>query len=305
MWIFQCLLIWPIWWVAYSVRRKKVGIQILVNLLFFIIYSYFWFGPIQQSIQFLHQQFQQITQPPITRLTTPIDEVADLLPYQLIKHTFRLSWFFLANYLYHYRKEEARRLQLAVANKELQLKLLKWHLNPGFYFKTIDHLRKLSADSPASCTKPILQLAKVMEYVIYEAKEKMIDVSKEVHFLDDYVQLVNQQSDHSARFVLSSEGVTDKLKISPLLLAGFIDKIAAGSNNSGLSTYTMQLNFSGNNMSFIIEGDLSQNENLFFGQNKEDVLYRRFNELYADKFSYRLSSNKKFFELNVKLSEES
>jgi hypothetical protein len=303
MWLFQCLLIYPIWWVAWSVRLKKAGIQVVVNVLFFIAYSIIWFGPVQDIIQFLHQGLQQFSRAQSKRVITPVDTATDLLPYQLLKHTFRLSWFFLANYLYHYRHEEQRRMELDVANKDLQLKLLKWHLNPGFYFKTIDHLQQLSSRSPASCSRPILQLAKVMEYVIYEAKEKLIDVSKEINFLDGYVQLINQQAGSTAHFTIQSEGATDRLKIPPLLLAGFIDRIAS-SNNDIPSIYKMQLHFSGNNMSFIIEGDLGRNEALFFGQNNQDRLYRRFQEIYADQFTYRLSSNKNFFEINVRLNEE-
>ena len=303
MWLFQCVLIWPIWWVAWSVHKKKVVVQLIVNLLFFIVYSFFWFGPVQDIIQFLHQGLQNITQPPPKRIVTPVDAASDLLPYQLLKHTFRLTWFFLANYLYHYRREEQQRMELAIANKDLQLKLLKWHLNPGFYFKTIDHLQQLSSKSPASCTRPILQLAKVMEYVIYEAKEKEIDVSKEINFLDGYVQLINQQAGNTAHFTIRTEGSTDRLKIPPLLLAGFIDRIAS-SDNTDPSTYAMQLQFSEKNMSFIIEGDLGRNENMFFGQNSQDPLYRRFEELYGDQFFYRISSNKHFFELNVRLNAE-
>lgn len=303
MWFFQCVLIWPIWWVAWSVHKKNVAIQLLVNLSFFIVYSIIWFGPVQEIIQSLHQGLQQLLRPPSKWIVTPVDAASDLLPYQLLKHTFRLSWFFLANYLYHYRREEQRRMELAIANKDLQLKLLKWHLNPGFYFKTIDHLQQLSFQSPASCTRPILQLAKVMEYVIYEAKEKLIDVSKEIHFLDGYVQLINQQPGNTAHFTIRSEGETDRLKIPPLLLAGFIDRIASSNINGG-SRYDLQLQFSGNNMSFIIEGNLGKDESLFFGHNNQDSLYRRFQEIFADRFSFRLSSNKTFFELNVRLNED-
>jgi hypothetical protein len=57
--------------------------------------------------------------------------------------------------------------------------MLKWHLNPSFYFKTIGHLQQVAKEKPGDATVPILQLAKVMEYVIYEAKEKLIDVKKE------------------------------------------------------------------------------------------------------------------------------
>jgi Histidine kinase len=204
MWVCQCIMIWPIWWVAHSVYNKPVTTQIVINLLFFIAYSFFWFGPVQDCIRFLHQHLQQITVPVEKRLPTPVDTS---VKYQILKHCFRLSWFFLANYFYHYRREEERRLLLAVANKELQLKLLKWYLNPRFYFETINHLKQLSLTSPASCTRPILHLAKVMEYVIYESREKLIDVSKEIHFLNHYVELINRQNSHTARITVTTKAL--------------------------------------------------------------------------------------------------
>lgn len=302
MWLFQCLLIWPIWWVAYSVHKKNVGVQVLINLTFFIVYTYLWFGPVQDGVQWLHDNLQQLTLSSEKRLATPVD-TPDFIHYQLLKHAFRLSWFYLANYLYHYRREESQRVQLAVANKELQLKLLKWHLNPAFYFKTIDHFRELAAQNPVSCTRPILQLAKVMEYVIYEAKEKTIDVSKEINFLHDYVQLINQQPGHTARFAIETEGTPGKLKIAPLLLAGFIDKITASSSNNARKLYALHLKFTGNEMRFSIHGDMNGHGNAFFGE-VPDTLYRRFSELYPGRFSVNQSEGKDFFELNVKLDEQ-
>ncbi len=304
MWLFQCLLIWPIWWVAWSVRKKSILIQVLVNFAFFIGYSYFWFFPVQDTIEYLHQQLQQWTRPATGRLKTPVDNSADItyLNYQLLKHSFRLSWFFLANYFYHYRLEEKKRLELAVANKELQLKLLKWHLNPVFYFKTIDYLRQMAAESPLKCTRPILQLAKVMEYVIYEVKEKLIDVKKEIHFLSNYMQLVSSQQESHAVFMLRTEGEYDKLKIAPLLLVGFIDKMVNGKNDKGQQVYDLQLQFSGNTMHLKLEGELENGHPGFL--NPGEPLYTRLNELYDGKFWYEQLPGGRQVQLSLKLDEE-
>lgn len=99
MWFFQCLFIWPIWWMANAVYRRKVLTQVLVNLAFFFIYSYFWFEVVQDIIRWLHQALQVYTLPPDRRLVTPVDTPA-YFDYQVLKHGFRLSWFFLANYFY-------------------------------------------------------------------------------------------------------------------------------------------------------------------------------------------------------------
>lgn len=309
MWLFQCLLIWPIWWVAWKVRQQKLFVQVLVNIGFYVIYSYFWFGPVQDAIGYLYNNLQQLTRAEDNRLAPYLDRGYEYsyLNYQLIKHAFRLSWFFLATYFYNYRLAEKKRLELAVANKELQLKLLKWHLNPSFYFKTISHLRQLAADKPINTTGPILQLAKVMEYVIYEAKEKLIDVTKEIHFLNNYIELVNQQADNKVSFELSVSGEHAKLKIAPLIMAGLIDKMVAGDNVSAENFYKINLQFSGDEMQLLINRDpiaigFDKRSTRFLSE--DDDLHKRLTELYPERFSYTYATGDSQFKLYIKLDEE-
>lgn len=285
-------------------RQKKIVIQILVNTAFYAVYSYCWFGPVQDAIGFLYNSLQEITRAANDQQVPYLDRGNEFsyLNYQLLKHAFRLSWFYLAAYFYNYRSEEKKRTELAVANKELQLKLLKWHLNPSFYFKTIDHLRQLAANRPANATGPILQLAKVMEYVIYEAKEKLIDVKKEIQFLNNYTQLLNQQN-NTAKFETETSGNYDKLKISPLLLAGFIDKMNTEDHAAGERLYRMQLRFSGKEMVMIVDED-SGNDNMLLLQ-QDDDLYRRLTELYPGKFSFSNSTGNGLLKLSITLYEES
>jgi LytS/YehU family sensor histidine kinase len=193
-------------------------------------------------------------------------------------------------------------MDLAVANRELQLKLLKWHLNPSFYFKTINHLRKVAIDLPRNATVPILQLAKVMEYVIYEAKEKLIDVKKEIQFISNYIELINQQPDNQITFALEVKGEYDKLKIAPLLLAGFIDNVTAFTNRDGKQLYKMELQFSGNKMQLMIgemKGNATTNYHL-----QDSEFFKRISELYPQKFEVNSLLDSYAFKLSLRLDEQ-
>lgn len=302
MWLFQCILIIPIWWVAWTVSKKKLIIQILVNIAFYIVYSYFWFGPVQDAIAFFYNNLQEISRPISDREAPYLDRGNEysFLNYQLLKHAFRLSWFYLAAYFYNYRREEKKRMELAVANRELQLKMLKWHLNPSFYFKTINHLKQVANDKPVNATGPILQLAKVMEYVIYEAKERLIDVKKEIHFLINYTLLINQQHSN-IEFVTEVTGEHEVLKISPLLLAGFIDKIADENKSPWKKIYNVGLHFTGNAMTLEISVK-PENENMP-PLPEDDALLRRLTELYPGRFSFNHSTGDKSFKLVLILDE--
>jgi Histidine kinase len=256
MLFFQCLLIWPIWWVAWRIRKNKIAVQVIVNLAFYIIYSMFWFGPVQDVIAFLYNHLQELTRPVSDRQVAPIDRGSShtYLTYQLLKHAFRLSWFYLANYFYNYRLEEKKKIELAVSNKELQLKLLNWHLNPSFYFKTIKHLQQSASIKPGNAAEPILQLAKVMEYVIYEAREPKIEMKKEIQFLNNYIQLINQQPDNRVTISLNCESGYEKMKIAPLLLAGFVDSIVATRAGAGADNCNIRIKFQQGEMIFYVTG---------------------------------------------------
>lgn len=304
MWVFQCLLIWPIWWVAWLVRKKGIALQILVNLAFYIGYSYIWFGPVQNVIGWLYNHLLQFTRLPGNRLPAILDTGSEYsyLNYQLLKHAFRLSWFYLAAYFLRYRQEEKKRLELAVANRALQLKMLKWHLNPEFYFKTINHLRELAAANPSGAAAPILQLARVMEYVIYEAKEKWIDVKKETRFLSDYIRLRNQQTANPVHMEMDITDDPGQLKIAPLLLTGIIDKVSDQHAGAGTASYTLNLQFSGDVLHLVITGPFAGSATGWLPP--DDPLLLRLNELYPAKHSFNYSPGDKTLKLDIKLDAE-
>lgn len=303
MWFFQCLMIWPIWWVAWLVRQYTLPVQVVVNSIFYAAYTYAWFGPLQDVINEIYNTLQQLMIPEGKRLNAILDRgnQHSYLNYQLLKHAFRLSWFYLAAYFYHYRLEEKTRQELAVANKELQLKMLKWQLNPSFYFKTINNLLQVANVKPSDATTPILQLAKVMEYVIYEAKEKLIAVNKEIQFINTYTQLINQQHEY-AEFEMAVSGCQDHLTIAPLLLAGFIDKIAAATTGSQKKTYRLQLHFTDNELLLQING-LQRTGNLLYAT-QDEALNQRLQELYPSKFSISASNNTEHLKLSLLLDSE-
>jgi Histidine kinase len=304
MWLFQCLLIWPVWWVAWTVRKKNILTQILVNVAFYIVYSYIWFGPVQDAIGYLYNNLLQLTRSETNRLAAVLDngDNYSYLNYQLLKHAFRLSWFYLAAYFYNYQQEEKKRTALAVANKELELKMLKWHLNPSFYFNTIHHLRQLADKNPLDASAPILQLAKLMEYIIYDAREKLTGVQREILFLSNYIHLKNLQISTHPVFEMKVTGEYDRLKIAPLLLTGIIDEIITYRNLWERKTCSMLLQFSGKELQLIITGDMAaQNEIVLLPGGSIDT---RLRELYPERYSVKYLPGNKQFKFSLLLDEE-
>jgi Histidine kinase len=297
MWMFQCLLILPIWWVARLVYKQPVIVQVLVNTAFYVLYCLVWFGLVQDAILYLYNHLQEVTRPVTDRQQANLDRGNGyaFLKYQLLKHSFRLAWFYVAAFFYKYKGEEKLRLQLALANKELQLKTLKWRLNPSFYFKTINHLQQVAAEKPANAVQPILQLSKTMEYVIYEAKEKLIEVKKELVFLESYIQLLNKQAENNRSISLSVQGNYTSLLIAPLLLSGLADSIME--NEKETAKFTISLVFEGREMKISIR----KNDNTPVTLSAESAAMKQIDEIYTERYTSKPGGTS--FEIQIKLDE--
>jgi hypothetical protein len=301
MWMFQCLFIVPIWLLAQMVYRQSIFSQIVIHAVFYVIYCYVWFGPVQDAFVFLYNQLQEITRPVSDRQAAVPDRSTEFsyLRHQLLKHSFRLAWFYVAAFFYKYRQEEKQRIELALANKELQLKTLKWHLNPSFYFKTIHHLKQVAQVQPFNAVEPILQLSKTMEYVIYEAKEKLIAVKKELVFLENYIQLLNVQEKNNCRIVLSTGNNYGSLAIAPLLLNALLDELMALSSKNEQTEYVLHITFHGNNMHISI----TMQKALPLLLSPGSTILNQLEQQYKDRFTYHQSNNKNSSELILQLDE--
>jgi hypothetical protein len=265
-----------------------VAVQIAVNLAVALLYGYAWLIPVQDIFGSAYNAVLDITQPGTKHTGSTIDSKLhySIINFQILKHAFRLSFFYLAQYFYNYKWEEKKRIELVVSNKELELKLLKWHLNPSFYFRTIKLLQKSASQQPHHASNAILQLAKVMEYVIYEASQPRVEMKRELEFLNNYVQLMNHQADDDKIIILEYKEVTGKFKIAPLLLAGYVDNIMSTGNKGMHTSYKLNIHITDNELVMQVHG-LQQSPGT--PALLEELYSGRYTTDYSSEKGYRLS----------------
>jgi sensor histidine kinase YesM len=122
-------------------------------------------------------------------------------------------------------KEKEHQLTLEFTKKiaEMELQLLKSQLNPHFYFNTLNNLYGLAMIAPKKAPDAILKLSDIMEYVIYDCRHDKVLLSKEIRFLQSYVELEKLRYDDSARIKLDVKGSPGDKSISPMLLIQFVE----------------------------------------------------------------------------------
>jgi sensor histidine kinase YesM len=122
-------------------------------------------------------------------------------------------------------KEKEQQLTLEFTKKitEMELQLLKSQLNPHFYFNTLHNLYGLAMIAPKKAPDAILKLSDIMEYVIYDCRHDKVPLTKELRFINSYIELEKLRYDDSASISLHVSGDAEGKIISPLLLIQFIE----------------------------------------------------------------------------------
>lgn len=82
------------------------------------------------------------------------------------------------------RKEEER------AKVEAELKMLKNQLNPHFLFNTLNNIYALIAIDQEKSQNAVMELSKLLRYMLYESDQKEVPLSKEIEFINNYVELM-------------------------------------------------------------------------------------------------------------------
>ena len=106
---------------------------------------------------------------------------------------------------------------------EAELRALKAQVNPHFFFNTLNSLYSLSLDKSDKAPEMILKLSDLMRYIIYESKDDLVPMGKQLEFLQSYVYLERLRADENMRVSFDIRGGNFDLKVAPLLFIAFIE----------------------------------------------------------------------------------
>jgi LytS/YehU family sensor histidine kinase len=90
-----------------------------------------------------------------------------------------INWFTTMN-----QKAELDKQKLAI-----ELDLLKSKLNPHFLFNTLNNIDALIHQNPDEASAALIRLSDMMRYLTYETSSDLIELSREVEYIRNFVEL--------------------------------------------------------------------------------------------------------------------
>jgi len=103
-----------------------------------------------------------------------------------------------------------------------ELNYLKAQLHPHFFFNTINNIYSLALKQSADTAPMVAHLGEMMRYILYEADQKTVLLSREVSFIKNYIA-VEQLRHKDKKIEFDIQGIIGDKHIEPLLLLPFIE----------------------------------------------------------------------------------
>lgn len=115
---------------------------------------------------------------------------------------------------------------LMKANAQTELDYLKAQINPHFYMNMLNNIHGMIEIDPEKAQAMVLEMSRLMRYMLYESSKPSISLSEEVAFLNNYIDLMRQRFSADKVTITTrfpSEDESKGVMLPPLLFLIFIE----------------------------------------------------------------------------------
>lgn len=123
-----------------------------------------------------------------------------------------------------YREQEVLS-ELESMRLQEELKYLKTQINPHFFMNMLNNIHAMIEVDPVKAQDMIIELSKLMRYVLYEGDNSSTTFAREVRFISSYISLMRRRypaDKVDIQFDAPSDP-SDSVKLPPLLFISFIE----------------------------------------------------------------------------------
>jgi len=198
----------------------NIVIGFFLGLIHFLVVSIGLYGWKSLGILLhIYTSFRFVTIDPGGVFNMMIEEVA----YQAQGGISSFFFFGLAKLLYNNFQLKQTAQQLRLEKQEAELNYLKSQMNPHFLFNTLNNIYSLAKDKSDLTPKSILQLSKILRFMLYETSGAYIRAEKELEVISDYIALEKLRYNDSLSIKFEYEIEDMDQSLPPLLLIPLVE----------------------------------------------------------------------------------
>ncbi len=174
------------------------------------------------------------------------------------------AWIVYISFAYRFIKDwfvnEQVRKQLIAEKLTMELALLKAQVNPHFLFNTLNNVYSLALSEKAENTaNSVEKLGALMRYSLHDAQADCILLSKELDYLERYVDLQKLRTtpDRLTVKVRMDVGEISSQKIAPMILIPFVENaFKYGVSTAKVSQITIDITYAAGALSLSVQNNI-------------------------------------------------
>ena len=126
--------------------------------------------------------------------------------------------------MYQSIRDEQTMAELKRQNLQAEMDYLKYQINPHFFMNTLNNIHALIDIDTDSAKSAVIELSKMMRYVLYDSGHARTTIDRDLQFLRNYIELMRiRYTDDVEIGIDVAEGVPMQASIPPLLLIVFVE----------------------------------------------------------------------------------
>ena len=126
--------------------------------------------------------------------------------------------------IYQSMRDEQQMEVLKRQNLQAEMDYLKYQINPHFFMNTLNNIHALIDIDTESAKNAVIELSKMMRYVLYDSGREIISLNRDIQFLKNYIELMRiRYTDDVDIRVEYPRDLPEQVSIPPLLLIVFVE----------------------------------------------------------------------------------
>ena len=203
------------------------------------------------------------------------------------------------------RDDRKRLAELERQNLEQQLEYLRYQISPHFFMNTLNNIHALVDIDPEKAKDTILELSKMMRFVLYEGNKQGVPLSRELEFIRHYIALMQLRYTDKVRIDVSLPVEVPDRQIPPLMLITFIENaFKHGVSYQHASFVEVKVSVEGGELHFVCRNSKAGVPNEEKGGVGLPNVRKRLNLLYGNHYTLNIHDVDDVYsvELNIPLS---
>ena len=199
-------------------------------------------------------------------------------------------------------KNEKDMEELKRQNLEQELQYLRYQINPHFFMNTLNNIHALVDIDPEQAKSTIVELSRLMRYVLYDGSRPTILLTKEVDFLKHYITLMRLRYTDEVRIGIDIPEDIPEVQVPPLMFVNFIENaFKHGISYQSESFINVALNVRDGFITFsCINSKHESNADEHSGIGLENI-QKRLKLLFHDNYTFNINENNRTYEVLLKI----